>query len=251
MRRYAFFSLIMTACATNTTALSEQEERIAALEATLAETQAALEDLQQDLSSVATTGVVSDVDERLSALESDHLTAADATPAVLLDLASYLSVDLETNAIVLRGANVYVQSGSGVTYEDQIESTGLGNLIIGYALAEDSNVRTGSHNLVVGDYHSWTGWGGVVAGWNNNIEGFGSSVHGGAYNTAGGWNASVLGGLENAGSGSTSTVSGGARNTASGEFSTVSGGGFNVVGGYYAGAAGFGLTSVDNYTYAY
>ncbi|MCW5198701.1 hypothetical protein VU06_03010 [Desulfobulbus sp. F3] len=93
----------------------------------------------------------------------------------------YLTVDSKRN-IYLTGANLHIRSGSGSTYG---ALNGLGNLIIGYnenySPTEDMPVaaRTGSHHLVVGPYHSYSSYGGLVAGYRNTISGISSSVSGG------------------------------------------------------------------------
>jgi len=127
--------------------------------------------------------------------------------------------------------------------------------------------KTGSHNLVVGDSHMYSQYGGVVFGFNNTINmpwvtvtggaentaaGEAASVSGGTFNLAGGrgtrvnghlrasvsggranWaygmSASISGGIGNWTSQSFASVSGGQGNSATGEASHVSGG-----GGFYA-----------------
>jgi hypothetical protein len=125
---------------------------------------------------------------------------------------------------IIEGANVHVWSGSGNTYDScsqhapnypNCESlTGLGNLIVGYNEQASRRgfpreVRTGSHNLVVGDLHSYSSFAGFVAGSQNAVTGS---------------NASVCGGTDNEALGSYSSVSGGHRNLAIGDVSSVSGG---------------------------
>ena len=52
-------------------------------------------------------------------------------------------------------------------------------------------------NLVVGPEHSWTSYGGLIAGYNNTVTGAYSSVSGGYDNTASGGYSSVSGGNSN------------------------------------------------------
>lgn len=155
------------------------------------------------------------------------------------------SVTIENSGqdVVFTGVNVHVRNGTGSTYETL---NGLGNLIVGYNKDYFENDRTGSHNLVIGDEHTYSSSGGFVAGIENTISGPYSSVCGGVRNTAsseashvsGGvnntaswWFSSVTGGQGNTASGHASTASGGAENTASGWYSTVIGGGGNYEGG--------------------
>ena len=95
---------------------------------------------------------------------------------------------------IIEGANVHVRSGSGHTsdgcrdntpgYPNCESLTGLGNLIVGYndrrgcRRAGPCNLRSGSHNLVVGMYHDYTSFGGFVAGGGNEISGELASLSG-------------------------------------------------------------------------
>jgi hypothetical protein len=140
---------------------------------------------------------------------------------------------------IIEGANVHVRSGSGETGDGcddsasgspQCESlTGLGNLIVGYneylvVRGQSQPIRTGSHNLVVGKWHSYSSLAGFVVGRNNTVSRAYSSVSGGSLNQAIGFGSSVSGGRGNVASGIQSSVSGGLGNFASGNDSSVSGG---------------------------
>jgi hypothetical protein len=147
----------------------------------------------------------------------------------------------EKNDIFITGANLHIVNGLGSTDCGELVGqpipdcpNGLGNLIVGYneprelVDGEDQNVRTGSHNVVVGQWHNFSRFGGLVVGIFNTISGDFASVSGGASNTASGQNASVSGGAINTASAVRAAVSGGLGNTASGPFSTVSGGSQNT-----------------------
>jgi hypothetical protein len=118
---------------------------------------------------------------------------------------------------VLTGTNLQVVNGTGSNSKN-----GAGNLIVGYNLdatvvdgcnfGMPSSNRTGSHNLIVGDGHAYSGTGGFVAGYYNRIEGIGASVVGGQYNIASGDTSLVAGGEMNNASGDSSTVVGGTHN---------------------------------------
>lgn len=126
---------------------------------------------------------------------------------------------------IIEGVNVHVRSGSGSTNDDcrsdnpnfpHCESiTGLGNLVVGYnermrrGPPVPSEIRTGSHNLVVGEFHTYTSFAGFIAGQKNDVNG----PH-----------ASVLGGRDNKANARLSTVSGGNLNEANGAAASVSGG---------------------------
>jgi hypothetical protein len=133
-------------------------------------------------------------------------------------------VSSEAGGTIVRfsSVNLQVVDGSGNT---DGETNSLGNLIVGYN--EDTagtRDRSGSHNLVVGPDHSFSSYGGFVAGSTNRITAPHASVSGGSTNLASGEFASVSGGLVNTASARESWVGGGLGNTASGRLSTVSGG---------------------------
>jgi len=182
---------------------------------------------------------------------------------------NYLSCmreDEDSGDIYFEGCNVHVRSGNGHT---RATLNGKGNLIIGYNELPDSlmevpespegleeteakkfeaveldvsNNRGGSHNLVIGDQHEYTSFGGIVTGqWNgiydkysavvggyfNKATGIYATVTGGAVNTASGWTPSISGGYGNMASGEYSSISGGRENKASGDLSSVLGGRVN------------------------
>jgi hypothetical protein len=66
--------------------------------------------------------------------------------------------------LLFTGMNLQVVNGSGHTYENN----GLGNIIVGYN-GDEGDTRTGSHNVVIGDEHTWTTNSGFVSGWNNTL----------------------------------------------------------------------------------
>ena len=130
--------------------------------------------------------------------------------------------------------------GSGICTEDRGCATinGLGNLIIGYDEKDYDDVRTGSHNVVVGPFHSYDGYGAIVAGENNSVSGASSSITGGRDNTTEQGFASVCGGTFNRALGVSSSVTGGIGNVAQGFASSVSGGDSNRTTGRTASIAG-------------
>jgi hypothetical protein len=125
-----------------------------------------------------------------------------------------MDFDDAANEVVISGANLRIVNGLGHTHT----TNGLGNLIVGYNEERgDPNrpdMRTGSHNAVVGQFHNFSSFGGIVVGWLNEISGEFASVSGGSGNTA---------------SGRVSSISGGTNNTASGDQSSVSGGGLTAL----------------------
>jgi hypothetical protein len=141
------------------------------------------------------------------------------------------------NDITIKGANLHIVNGLGSTdcldeQGDDIPDcpNGLGNLIVGYNElrelppdGEDPNVRTGSHNVVVGQGHNFSRVGGLVVGFVHTLSGDFAVVNGGSGNTASGEGSVVNGGSGNTASGFAAVVSGGQNRTAEGEADWVAG----------------------------
>ena len=206
--------------------------RVTELEAQIADLQALVASLQRDNL------------ENLQALEAslqrDNLEnlqglVASLQPENLENLGHYVRVDESgpTPVIWFEAVNVKIVNGTGFTGSALGAPgilNGLGNLIVGYDEprdpAEGAGVsdKTGSHNLIVGPDHNYSGYGGFVAGAINTVSGANASVSGGGFNTASTDVASVSGGAFNVASGVGSSVSGGISNFAAGDLSSVSGG---------------------------
>lgn len=185
------------------------DPRVTELEDTLASTQASLADVQDLLA---------------------ETSAALADVQALLD-----GVSRTDTALVLSGANLQVVDGSGATAGPV---NGLGNVIIGYNERTFAQGRTGSHNLIVGEEHAYTSFGGVVAGERNTISNRAASVVGGKQNVASGLNSSVCGGSENTASGQFASVGGGFANSSSGQNAAISGGCENAATNTYSAVSG-------------
>jgi hypothetical protein len=97
--------------------------------------------------------------------------------------------------MVFSGVNVRIVNGMGST-----ETTnGCGNLIVGYNESRPAqaggDVRTGSHNIIVGRGNNYSSFGGLDAGiFNASLAAY-ASVSGGFLNTASGNLSSVSGGF--------------------------------------------------------
>src|SRR5262245_36805743 len=98
-------------------------------------------------------------------------TAADTQPgamaermATLENKMSAMTFDGTANEVVITGANLRIVNGLGSTDT----TNGVGNLIVGYNELRDApnspDVRTGSHNVVAGIRHNFSGYGGLVVG---------------------------------------------------------------------------------------
>jgi hypothetical protein len=193
---------------------------------------------------------------RVAELEA-QVEAMEAQFAAMEELLQYVRVETaEINGLrgphlIIEGANVHVRSGSGSTSDGCEVSphgdpncdslTGMGNVIIGYnepAWHRIDSPRAGSHNLIIGQEHSYTSFSGLVAGWRNRISGPAASVSGGMANKAIGHGSSVSGGQENDADGVASSISGGLANEANGFASSVNGGFRNSANGHESSVGG-------------
>lgn len=233
-------------------------ERVAALEAEVADLRAEVEAL--DLSAVHSLEL--DLIEVLAELTTVHgdVTLLQGRVTPMEELMGYLSVDPAARDIVFTGVNVHIRSGSGAT-DDGGAPAGLGNLVVGYDEDVGGDSKTGSHNVVIGDGHSYTSTGGLVAGRDNAILAPSTTVAGGTENQAtrhhaavfaghrneaSAWHATVLAGASNTASNSYATCSGGYNNTATARYSQVTGGHSNDAAGYYGAIVGGQLNQVTD-----
>lgn len=171
-------------------------------------------------------------------------------------------VSQDGDNVVFEKCNVVIRSGSGQT---DGEVNGLGNVIIGYNESPGENIkRSGSHNLIIGPEHAYSGFGGLVVGRENTISapyasvlggrlntasGLGATVSGGSVNTASRDFASVSGGKSNEAKGVNASISGGSSNNAQGEFASISGGADNAANGFASSVqGGSGNVATGNYS---
>ncbi|PAV25775.1 hypothetical protein CF392_08980 [Tamilnaduibacter salinus] len=161
--------------------------------------------------------------------------------------------------IVFEGVNIQLIDGAGKTAQENNQTNGLGNLIVGYggARAEvpatvdkvcsdgqyddrtacegageiwSADHRSGSHNIVVGWENAYSGNGGLTVGYKNATT-TENAVSLGALNIVRGVNGTISGGRQNTVLGRDGHVSGGRFGTAEGERSVVVGGYFNEARG--------------------
>lgn len=162
------------------------------------------------------------------AAQESKLVALQSEVAALKTLLTGVTREDGGTTLRISGANLQVVSGAGTT--DGVVN-GLGNIIIGYNERRGDNsvnVRSGSHMLVLGTQQNYSGFGGIVAGRENQTAGAFASILGGSrlvmHEDA---NASVLvGGFENEMHADFSVILGGSnhRLRASAAFSTIFGG---------------------------
>jgi hypothetical protein len=193
---------------------------------------------------------IEDLEEEISILK-DRVAALEK-------ILRYVTVERGTIRGLL-GPNVHIRNGHIKEETDTIN--GVGNLVLGYNEEPPElgvEERLASHDLIIGRYHRYTSFGGLVAGNRNWISGEEATVSGGQENIASGDQASVSGGLLNTANAPTASVSGGETNTAGcttsspvecGDSTSVSGGAGNVASGDYASiSGGAGNSAKANYS---
>lgn len=124
-----------------------------------------------------------------------------AKQEAILDLFEVLQVpngNLGTYQALRLTSNLQVVNGTGSTQT----MNGLGNLIVGYHEAPSINLRTGSHNLIMGEDHGYESYGGVIFGQHNTVRAPWSSILGGEDNEIDGGTsypgaAVIVGGSDN------------------------------------------------------
>ena len=178
----------------------------------------------------ATAQTPSQLQAQITALQAQITALQNAIPDCMTTASGAGSVD----DVIFTGCNVHVQNGQGST----ASSNNVGNLIIGYNESSGSPARGASHNVVIGPYHSYSSYGGLVAGYRNKVSGAYASVSGGKLNEASSHYASVSGGEVNTASGFAASVSGGKYNEATDRWASVSGGQYNEASGGHASAGG-------------
>lgn len=145
----------------------------------------------------------------------------------------------QAKTIRFTGVNVQVVNGLGATNGNPLAPddytaglvNGLGNVIVGYNELGHSqgDNRTGSHNVIVGDHHNASSFGGLVVGRYNQILAPCASISGGTSGKASGLASSIGGGNAGTASGQNATIAGGQVNTATALRSVIVGGAFNRV----------------------
>ncbi|MEL6345062.1 MAG: hypothetical protein AAFV53_18250, partial [Myxococcota bacterium] len=117
------------------------------------------------------------LDNRLTDVEDDYLNSDDVDVDAVNDFFSYVTVDTANDLVVYTGANVVIQNGDGSTDTEN----GVGNLVVGYL--GDSAGGDGSHNIVIGDNHTWNSYANLITGEGNAAEAPYAVLSGGQGNT--------------------------------------------------------------------
>jgi hypothetical protein len=204
--------------AQQTAAIVALQNSVASLQSTISSQQTAITNLKNTVNSQAST---------ISALQQKTAPLSLMTDTTRSD-------KKKNTELYLTGVNVHLVSGSGLTSDNISKGGGLldlGNLILGYNATGNphGDVRTGSHNLILGDQNSYSAYGGLVAGFGNSIGGAYASISGGYNGIANGYYASISGGYSGIANGTYASISAGYFNTASGTCAAITGGGYNVV----------------------
>jgi hypothetical protein len=173
-------------------------------------------------------GTQATLEARIRALET-RLSELERNPVLALADVLVLETSRKCRTLKVVG-NLQVVNGMGKT--DTIN--GCGNLIVGYneppGLGGSHTARTGSHNLIIGRYHSHATYGCVLAGERNAAlsRGAASCVLGGQESHVDAARAVVVGGQENVANSEGCVIVGGDDNGANGAIlSVVVGGGGN------------------------
>lgn len=196
------------------------------------------------IDSVDLLSVIQMMQAQITALQSQVASLeASAVPG----LGNYVSVDDSAHTVLVSGANLQVHNGQSAS-----ASNGLGNVFLGFnglqADQDPQETRNGSHNLVVGYGHFYTGndnlisgvtnraYGdqGVVFGFNNRSWDVNTTVLGGGNNGAYGNATTVVGGFSNVTYGTSNVVLGGGGNVSNGNADVIVGGDNNVTNGDFA-----------------
>lgn len=153
------------------------------------------------------------LETRLRELEG-RLKVLEQNP--VLGLAGVLELELAGSCSTVRiKGNLQIVNGMGRTNT----VNGCGNLILGYNEAPSGSsgwptTRTGSHNLIIGRFHSHASYGGLLAGEMNltSANAPAACVVGGSEGSANADRVVIVGGHEGKGNGARSVVLGGFDN---------------------------------------
>jgi hypothetical protein len=206
------------------------------------------------------------IESRLAAVEAQNVSLRSQVQTQESRLAALESLLVHFsrtgNEITISGANLNIVNGMG----DTDTTNSLGNLVVGYNELRgpgNSDIRTGSHMLVIGKWNNFSSFGGILAGRFSETSGRYASIIGGFRSIASGnWStvtggveniasrdyAAVSGGIENEASGFASWVGGGTQNRAISDYSTVTGGELNVAGERASVSGGYSNTASGLYS---
>ncbi len=165
----------------------------------------------------------------MATIEALEAQVAALEAAAMPAFAEHLTWDEETETFELSGANFQISNGLGDN-----SANGLGNLILGHNVLNPNDTigRSGSHILVIGDNHAYSGVNGIVSGFNSRLTGNHSAIVSGSNNQVDAGHAAVVGGAFNqvVVGGQHSAVFGGRGNLIVSGYATTAGGESNISG---------------------
>lgn len=173
-----------------------------------------------------------DLDAVTQRIEELEVALADREARIEELEAKTAPMEVEGDAVRLVGVNLYIQNGEGDT---MARRNGVGNLIVGYDEGPESD-KLGSHNIIVGPDHTYSGLANIVSGRGNVVvdesvilgasfsDASNQSVVIGGHNNDGGAGSVVIGGHLNEGSADGSVIIAGKGNLTLGSYSAVLGG---------------------------
>lgn len=189
------------------------------------------------IDSVDLLSVIQMMQAQITALQSQVATLENQ---VVPELSQYVEFIDSSSTLAFTGVNVQIKSGAFSTFPN-----GKGNLIIGqnrFNAELGEPMREGSHNLVIGDFHSYEGTNNVLSGIGNGAWGDFGALVAGSGNQLGTDSTQVdataiLGGKENfisGGDADRSVIVGGQANHIGGattdtRYSVISGGRYNKI----------------------
>jgi hypothetical protein len=186
----AILGLALSACSSGGTPSTQVSQEITDLQTAMTALQGQVGTLQTALTAetARATAAEAALTTQIGAVGTGGTTTTTRLTSLETKTASLSAASVAGQpALVVSGVNLYVQNGMGKTGT----SNAVGNLIVGYDEDSSANVRTGSHNLVLGTQNDYSSWGGFIAGENGSIFGQYSTVLGGAGLTASARDSSV------------------------------------------------------------
>lgn len=176
---------------------------------------------------VSLLSILMEMQSTIAALQAQ---VAALEVAAMPELASHLAWVDSTSTFELSGVNLQISNGLANNTPN-----GLGNLILGHNETEGMNDtigRGGSHVLVIGDGHAYSGANGIVSGRYATLNGNNSAVISGIGGHVDAELSAILGGHNNRihPSAWSSVIAGGETNSAHASHNSIIGGQGNVSG---------------------
>ena len=200
------------------------------------------------LSSVAETKNITAEESRLSLQQQINILRRQNAiqQASINQLNNLLSCVIKNGTeLIIEGCNLHVRNAQGQT----ASTDETGNLIIGYnedLTIGDGSLRTGSHNLIIGEDHRYISHGTIVHGLGHMSSRANAAAIGGSQNQANGTNSVVVGGRENEVPASNTVVISGRFNSAGGSSSAIISGQDNVTHSSFTVIAGGAANETDS-----